>query len=453
MIRGFPATQTVLDRIREEQDGDYVCSYLKQFSASNWPNKSRLPEGRLPYYQHRCEISVCGDYVLFGSRLIIPPALQLEMLNKLHEGHFGLSKCRNRAKQSIWWLGLSSQLTHLIENCPKCVEERKNTSQPFVKENFPDRPWQKVGVDLFKFEKWYLVMTDYYSRFFEIVELKSMQEAEVVAICKGIFARYGIPEVVRSDNGTQFASGFKAFAKEYDFQHFTSSPKFPQSNGAAEAALKIAKNIIKKCDDICLGLLSYRSTPLENGYSPAELMFSRKIRSRVPVVPRDLGTFKNHDLVATHEKDRKDGQERMNNKRHRVSKLSELSVGSMVWIIDMRVYGEVIKADDTPNSFIIKTEKGNSIRRNRWHLVPALYKHKLNVQTDDVPVIPDDYESAVQAPKPIVNNGEHDGNGQNCNGPPNRQINHPPIPQGEHPLKDVLRRSKRNRGPPERLNL
>lgn len=67
-----------------------------------------------------------------------------------------------------------------------------------------------------------------------------------------------------SDCGTQFASEFRKFALEYDFKHITSSPKYSQSNGAAEAAVKVAKSIIKKCkDDVNLGLLAYRTTPLE----------------------------------------------------------------------------------------------------------------------------------------------------------------------------------------------
>lgn len=85
------------------------------------------------------------------------------------------------------------------------------------------------------------------------------------------------------------ASEFRRFAGEYDFEHITSSPKYSQSNEAAEAAVKIAKNILKNVkmiyilckDDIHLGLLAYRTTPLENGYTPAELLFSRKIRSRI----------------------------------------------------------------------------------------------------------------------------------------------------------------------------
>ena len=346
----------------------------------------------MPYYQYKDNISVNDGFLLYNSRLIIPAKLQMEMLHKIHEGHLGIQKCRDRAKQSIWWLGLSSQLRNLIENCPECVQERKNIHEPFVKQDFPDRPWQKVGMDLFKLNKWYLIITDYYSRYFEICPLKCMTEEEIIQHCKTVFARFGVPDIVRSDCGTQFASGFQMFAKDFDFSHITSSPKFSQSNGAAHAAVKIAKNIIMKCKEIDIGLLAYRTTPLENGYTPAELMFSRKIKSRVPTIQNNLGTFKEHDKVVNKETIRKDYQAMMYNKGHRSKKLSDLNKTDKVWIIDMRLYGEITDFDRDFNSYLIKTEKGNIIRRNRWHIVPALYKHDLDTEANEIPIIPEDVE-------------------------------------------------------------
>lgn len=266
------------------------------------------------------------------------------MLSKIHEGHFGISKCRERAKQSVWWLGLSSQLRGVVENCSKCIQERINTKEPFVKEAFPSRPWQKIGIDLFKHTKWYIVMYDYYSRYLELYSLRSLTASEVIEKCKDAFSRFGVPEIVRSDCGTQFASEFKAFVREYDFLYITSSPKYSQSNGAAEAAVKIAKNILKKCNDIHLGLLAYRCTPLENGYFPAELLFSRKVRSSLPSLPSHLGSFVNHREVACREGKRKAREERNYNKRHRTNKLSPLQSNNRVWITDMCSYGRVGKA-------------------------------------------------------------------------------------------------------------
>ncbi|XP_017888063.1 uncharacterized protein K02A2.6-like [Ceratina calcarata] len=301
VVDSLPATECMLERIKTEQECDHVCKSLKKYCMHGWPERGKLSNELRPYYPFKENVSYAEGYVLYNSRLVIPPSLQLDIINKVHQGHLGMGKCRERAKQSVWWLGLSTQSKNLIENCPRCGEERTNHKERFVSEEFPSRPWQRVSTDLFNHNQWYLILTDYYTRYIEVQSLKSMTELDIIRFCKMIFARFGIPEVVRSDNGLQFASEFKKFASSYDFRHVPSSPHYPQSNGCIEAAVKIAKNILKKSDDINLGLLAYRTTPLENGFSPAELMFSRKIRSSLPVVPDQLGSFRMHEEVVKRE--------------------------------------------------------------------------------------------------------------------------------------------------------
>ena len=91
-----------------------------------------------------------------------------------------------------------------------------------------------------------------------------------------IFARHVIPEVVISDNGTQCSLAlFQQFAKQYGFNHIMSSPNHPQRNGAMKRAVKTVKGMLVKNEDPYLDLLAHSSTPLENGYSPAELLMCR----------------------------------------------------------------------------------------------------------------------------------------------------------------------------------
>lgn len=92
-----------------------------------------------------------------------------------------------------------------------------------------------------------------------------------------------------SDNGPQYSSQeFAIFAKEYDFIHATSSPRYPQSNGLAEKSVQIVKRIFEKAEvngrDPYLGIFEYRTTPLEVGYSPAGLLQGRLLRSILPTL-------------------------------------------------------------------------------------------------------------------------------------------------------------------------
>ena len=107
------------------------------------------------------------------------------------------------------------------------------------------------------------------------------------------FSRHGIPEIVISDKGPQYYSvEFTKFAKDWHFQHITSSPRNRQSNGKVESAVKICENIMKKAAvgkfDPYLALLDYRNTPTDIGSSPAHRLFSRRTRSLLPLTRRLL---------------------------------------------------------------------------------------------------------------------------------------------------------------------
>ncbi len=73
-----------------------------------------------------------------------------------------------------------------------------------------------------------------------------------------------------------------------DFLHTTSSPQYPQSNGEAERMVQTMNKLLTKSEDPYQGLLSYRSAPLSNGYSPAYLLMDRQLRNLVPTTPATL---------------------------------------------------------------------------------------------------------------------------------------------------------------------
>ena len=139
----------------------------------------------------------------------------------------------------------------------------------------------------------YLITVDYYSSFFEVDKLDMTDSRTVIAKLKMHFSRHGIPEVVISDNGPQYSSAeFAKFANDWHFQHITSSPRYPQSNGKVESAVKIWENVMKKAAcgkfDPYLALLDYRNTPTEIGSSPAQRLFSRRTRNLLPLSSKQL---------------------------------------------------------------------------------------------------------------------------------------------------------------------
>ena len=133
----------------------------------------------------------------------------------------------------------------MVTTCPTCCKYRQNQAEPMIASPLPGRPWRKVSTDLFHHNgKDYIIAVDYYSRFFEVASLKNTTSENVMDHLKSFFCRHGIPEIVMSDNGPQWAAAtFSKFADEWEFTHLTSSPYYPQINGEVERAVKSAESI------------------------------------------------------------------------------------------------------------------------------------------------------------------------------------------------------------------
>ena len=132
---------------------------------------------------------------------------------------------------------MSHDITDLISKCNTCLRHRnKQIKEPMMDHEKGEYPWQKLGTDIFCFEgKEYLLVVDYYSIFFEVVLLKNMKSSTLIAHFKTLFARFGIPEILISDNAANYTcQEFQDFLKNWDITHITSSPRYPQSNGFAE---------------------------------------------------------------------------------------------------------------------------------------------------------------------------------------------------------------------------
>ena len=107
-----------------------------------------------------------------------------------------------------------------------------------------------------------------------------------------LFARFGLPETVVSDNGTCFVSAtFESFLQSNGIKHLTSAPYHPASNGLAERAVQVVKKGLKKTSHgsikarLATQLMSYRLTPHSTtGSSPAELLLGRQPRSRLDLL-------------------------------------------------------------------------------------------------------------------------------------------------------------------------
>ena len=286
VLQELPASDSRIEEIRQHQMEDETCQEISKYVKEGWPEKENL-KGMIRYYwPYRAQLTLVNDLLLYESRIVIPPALRQDVLDKLHEGHQGIVKCRRRAIQSVWWPGVSKNVKELIDNCRICCQTRKNSPEPLIITPMPGWPWQRIAADLMEFKKsQYLVVVDYYSRYIELSKLESTSSSSVINHLKSIMARHGVPETLVSDNGLQFASKeFVLFTKNYGFNHVTISPGHASGNGEVERAVRTVKDLLYAAEDLYSALLNYRCIPLANGYSPAELLMSRRLRTKLPEI-------------------------------------------------------------------------------------------------------------------------------------------------------------------------
>ena len=145
---------------------------------------------------------------------------------------------------------MSKELKEYFSKCDICLSYQASPGrEPILQHEITERPWAKIGVDLCELDGcMLLVVCDYYSNFIEIDNINRATSQSLCKSLKSMFSRYGVPDIVISDNGPQFAAAeFSEFANKGAFKHDTSSPHYPQSNGKAENAVKTVKWLLTKC--------------------------------------------------------------------------------------------------------------------------------------------------------------------------------------------------------------
>ena len=200
----------------------------------------------------------------------------MRILQPLHTGHQGITKCRQRAKISVWWPGISIQLADYVRKCSTCAQSRRQNTELLLPSSLPSLPWQRLAADFFVYtckSHTYLLVVDYNSLFVELALMTSITCSQMIRRLCSIFSRHGYPDELVTDNETQFSfNEFAAYTSSHGIKHTASSPLFPQSNGMAEQSVQTVKHLVTTSTDPYSALLAYRTTPLENGYSPAQLL-------------------------------------------------------------------------------------------------------------------------------------------------------------------------------------
>lgn len=286
--------------VKKEINTDSVLGKILNYVMYGWSDKCPDELFR-PYFQRKDEISVENGVLLWGYRVIIPDKFRKMLLDELHSGHLGIVKMKQLARSYFWWPAINNDIENIANSCSSCLLEKQNPSKTILHVwNYPEGPWSRIHVDFlgpFK-SKMYLIVVDAYTKWLEVLEVSSTCASQTINHLRQVFARFGLPKLLVSDNGPPFTSSdFKHFLSMNGIKHSLIAPYHPQTKGLAENSVKLIKSKLKCASldnenfDIALSrlLFSYRtSVHASTGETPAKLMFNRSFRTRFDLLRPDL---------------------------------------------------------------------------------------------------------------------------------------------------------------------
>ena len=249
IMSNIPVSSTEIELIHEETSKDSTLTLLRHYIHMGWPIDHRmLPHELHTFWNYREDLSMENGLITKGASLLIPSTLRRKVLEQIHDGHLGIEECMLKARDSVFWPGISNDIQETVEKCGICQASSKAAKPVGNVSDVPPHAWHTLGTDLFYWKKMdYLVIRDYFSKYLTVRRLPNSSTHVVIKELGLVFTELGRPFILRSDNGPCYSSReFHNFLSFYQVDHITSSPHHPQSNGFAEALVGIAKKLMEK---------------------------------------------------------------------------------------------------------------------------------------------------------------------------------------------------------------
>ena len=122
--------------------------------VEGWPElRSDMPIETRQYWDSRDQLSVLDGIIYKGSRIVIPPSLRTDMLKLIHKSHLGMVKCKQRAREVMYWPNMNSDIEKTVRDCNHCAEyQNQQPAEPLKPTMTPDLPFSMVGCDFFDFQ-------------------------------------------------------------------------------------------------------------------------------------------------------------------------------------------------------------------------------------------------------------------------------------------------------------
>ena len=235
--------------------------------------------------------------MLRGDRIVVPQALQREMIKLAHRGHQGATSIKAHMRSKVWFPAMDKKIEDELKYCKACAMVALPDKPHPMSRRVPSEPFSDLAVDfkegLPNMES-LLVVSCIATRCIFTETMKNPTSGLVCAMFLKLFSQYGLPRTITADNGPQFRSiEFRRFCQSFGIDLNNSTPYWPERNGAIERqnrniGRRIEISLIEGTDwrqDLAEYLLMYHCTPQDStGLSPGEMMFGRPLRGFIPSV-------------------------------------------------------------------------------------------------------------------------------------------------------------------------
>ncbi|UYV64545.1 K02A2.6-like [Cordylochernes scorpioides] len=267
LMDALDSSPVTSDDIRESLPGDLALRQALDHTLQGWSEETPKEMELMPYWNYRYELGACEGLLFWGNRVIIPTNLIAKMLDELHNSHQGIVGLISVARTLFWWPGLDKDIEETVRRC-NCCQTHASMPPRTTPVNWPstNQPWDRVHIDhLGPFEQnLYLIVVDACTKWIEAIPVPNTSTRETIEQLRCLFARFGIPRTLVSDNGTGFTSEeFRQFITKNGIHHLRTAPFHPSSNGLAERAVQTIKTGLKKVQQGSVGARFCNHTPTE----------------------------------------------------------------------------------------------------------------------------------------------------------------------------------------------
>ena len=357
--------------IRSGTRKDPLLSSVAQYVRRGWPASSSIGPELSPFFNRRLELTQQDGCLLWGSRVIVPPLDRKVVLDELHEAHPGMTRMKALARMFVWWPGIDNDIERSVRLCHECQSSQSSPPvAPLHPWHWPTRPWTRLHIDYAGplRGRMILIVVDAHSKWIEAFPVPSATSSATIEKLRTLFAQFGLPETVVSDNAPYFMSQeFETFLKQNGIRHPTSAAYHPSSNGLAERGVQVVKHGLKKVKESSLEsriakvLFTYRTTPhATTGRAPAELLFGRIPRTRLDLLFPDPAS-------RVEEKQAQQKRDHDQTARERTFVIGQPVLVRNFPAGDSWIPAQVMKLVG-PLSFIVQLENGRQVKRHQDHI-------------------------------------------------------------------------------------